>query len=172
MCATVDFGRRAVLGLQAAQDGAHALDDEALRERLGDVVVGAHLESEQLVDLLVLRGEEDDGHVGLLAHAAQQLHAVHARHLDIEDAEIGRILGQRLERGRAVAVGPDLVAFGLERHAERGQDVALVVDERDRALFFHVSIILAALSPNFALYGPKVDQLWHDHCGRGRLNRI
>ena len=44
---------------------------------------------------------------------------------------------KRLEGGGAVIVGAHLVAFRLERHAQRGEDVALVVDERDRALFFH-----------------------------------
>ncbi len=144
--------RLAVLGLQPAQDGAHALDDKALREGLGDVVVGPHLKAEQFVDLLVLGGEEDDRHVGLLAHAAQKLHAVHARHFDIEDSEIGRIFGQGLERGGAIAIGPHFVAFGLERHPERGQDVSLVIDQRDRALLFHVSMSLR--NP------PRVRALW------------
>ena len=48
------------------------------------------LRPNNLVDLLVLGGEEDHRHVGLLAQPAQQLHAVHARHLDVEDGEIGR----------------------------------------------------------------------------------
>ena len=128
----------AILGRHAAQNGLDALDDQALGERLGDIVVGAHLEAEQLVDLFVLGGEEDDRHRRLLAHAAQKLHAVHARHLDIEDAEIGRFFGQAFERGDAIAVGADLVALGFERHAQRRQDVAFVIDQRDRAFLFHL----------------------------------
>src|SRR5579883_2808330 len=49
----------------AAQQRADPLDEEALRERLLDVVVGAHPEAEQLVDLVILRGEKDDGHGAL-----------------------------------------------------------------------------------------------------------
>jgi hypothetical protein len=48
--------------LAAAQQGADALDQQALRERLLDVVVGAHAQAQHLVDLVVLRGEEDDRH--------------------------------------------------------------------------------------------------------------
>ena len=128
-----------ILGLEAPQHRLDALHHQALRERLGDVVVGAHLEAEQLVDLLVLGGEEDHRHVGLLAQAAQQLHAVHARHLDVEDRQVGGLLAQRLEGGGAVAIGAHLVALRLQRHAERGEDVALVVDQSDRAFLFHAT---------------------------------
>ena len=44
---------------EAAQNRLHALDQKALGERFADEIVGAHLEAEQLVDLLVLRGQED-----------------------------------------------------------------------------------------------------------------
>ena len=125
------------LGWKRRKHRLDALNHEALGERFGDVVVGAHLEAEQLVDLLVLGGEEDHRHVRLLAYAAKKLHPVHARHLDVEDAEIGGVLGQGFERRGAVIVGADLVSFRLERHAQRGEDVALVIDKRDRALFLH-----------------------------------
>ena len=52
--------RRGVLRRGAAQHRLHALDQEPLRERFADEVVGAHLEAEHFVDLLVLGGEEDD----------------------------------------------------------------------------------------------------------------
>ena len=41
-------------GLVAAQQGADALQQQALAERLGDVVVGAEAQAHQLVDFLVL----------------------------------------------------------------------------------------------------------------------
>ena len=131
-----------------------------MRERLVDVVVGAHLEAEQLVDLLVLGGQEDHGHVGLLAQPAQQLHAVHARHLDVEDGEVGGLLGQRLERGGARRVGAHLVAFRLQRHAERGQDIALVIDQNDRTFLFHGLGIPRPCPRSHALYGFAVHKLW------------
>ena len=43
-----------------AQDRPDARDQLARAERLGQVVVGAELEAEQLVELVVARGEHDD----------------------------------------------------------------------------------------------------------------
>ena len=82
-------GRLVALQLLAPQQGADALDQQALRERLGDVVVGAHAQAEHLVDLVVLGGQEDHGQLALLAQPAEQLHAVHARHLDVEHRQVG-----------------------------------------------------------------------------------
>ncbi len=98
---------------------------------LGPLVsaVGAHAQAQHLVDLLVLGGEEDHRELVRLADAVQELHAVHARHLDVEDAEIGRCLGEALQRRGAVVVGLDLEALGLEQHRHRGEDVAVVVDK-------------------------------------------
>ncbi len=73
----------------AAQHGLDALDQQALGKGLGDEVVGAHLEPEQLIDLFVLGGEKDHRDVRFLPQAAQQFHAVHARHLDVENGEVG-----------------------------------------------------------------------------------
>ena len=42
-----------------AQEGVDAGDQESLRERLFDVVVGSHAQAEQFVDLVVLRGQKD-----------------------------------------------------------------------------------------------------------------
>ena len=87
-------GAGAVARLRPAQHGLDPLDQKPLREGFADEIVGAHFEAEQLVDLLVLGGEEDHRQLGPLAEAAQQLHAVHARHLDIENGEVRRILGE------------------------------------------------------------------------------
>ena len=99
--------------LRAAKHGLDPLDEKALGERFADEVVGSHFEAEQFVDLLVLRGEEDHWQLGALAQAAQQLHAVHARHLDVEDGKIGRIFGQTVKGACAIIIGLGLVAFRL-----------------------------------------------------------
>ncbi len=101
--------------LAAAQQRADALDQQALRERLLDVVVGAHAQAQHLVDLVVLGGEEDHRHGALLPELAEQLHAVHARHLDVEDGEVGGMLGEPAQRLGAVGVGAHLETLGLER---------------------------------------------------------
>ena len=63
--------------------GADDFIRKPFSQRLLDEIDGAHLEPEQLVDLLVLGGEEDHRHVRLLAQSPKSLHAVHARHLDV-----------------------------------------------------------------------------------------
>ncbi len=117
--------------LAAPQEGADALDQQALREGLLDIVVGAHPEAEQLVDLVVLRGQEDDRHCRRLAQLGQELHAVHARHLDVEDGEIDGLGADRAQRLGAIGIAAHGEAFGLERDRYRGQDITVIVDQGD-----------------------------------------
>jgi hypothetical protein len=93
-------GGRHILRGEAAQHRLHALDEETLGEGFADEVVRAHLEAEELVDLLVLRGQEDHRQVRFLPRRPEQLHAVHARHLDVEDREVRR---RMLQPSRAEA---------------------------------------------------------------------
>ena len=69
--ASLSFCDAASFGLDATQDRLDALDEQSLRKRLPNEIVGAHLETEQFVDLLVLRGEEYDGKIGLLPQSPQ-----------------------------------------------------------------------------------------------------
>src|SRR6478752_3879818 len=46
----------------AAEQGPHARAELPDRERLGDVVVGAELEADDLVELVVAGGQHDDRH--------------------------------------------------------------------------------------------------------------
>ena len=65
--------------LAAAQLRAHAADQLADRERLGHVVVGADLEPDDLVDLGVLGGQQDDRHRAAGADVAADVEAAAAR---------------------------------------------------------------------------------------------
>ena len=67
----------------------------------------------------------------MLPQLGQQLQAVHLRHLDVEHREVDRPAQQILQRLHRVAVGPDHEALRLERHCDRGEQVLVVVDERD-----------------------------------------
>jgi len=102
-----------------------------LREGLPDVVVGPHAQPEQLVDLVVLGCQEYHRQVALLAQALQQFQPIHARHLDIEDGKIRRTGLKPIERRDPVRVSHNAIAFGLESNRDRGQDIAVVVDESD-----------------------------------------
>ena len=120
--------------LVAAQQGADALKQQALAERLLDVVVGAEAQAHQFVDFLVLRGEEDYRHGAAGAQPLQQFHPVHPRHLHVEHREIDRARGQALQCAFAVGVGADQIALLLQRHGDTGEDVAVVVDQRNGLL--------------------------------------
>ena len=98
------IGQVAVRAAQQRLDPAHQL---AQAERLGQVVVGAELEADDLVDLVVARGQDEDRHLGAgRAQAAQDLEPVDARQADVEHDEVGRLVRgdvQALLAGRATA---------------------------------------------------------------------
>jgi hypothetical protein len=106
--------RGAVPRSSATQYGLDPFDQQALRKRLTDELVGAHFQAEQFVDLLVLRGEKDHRQVRFLAQPAQRLYSVHAGHLDIEDHKVGQGSLETVERRDAISVGGNAVAFSLQ----------------------------------------------------------
>ena len=114
-----------------AQERADAFDQKALRERLFHVVIRAHAQAEDLVDLVILGREEDDGHRRFLAEPLKQVHAVHARHLDIENGHVGQFLVERIKGLLAVIIGFDLEALGLEVIAT---DVRIFLSSSTRAI--------------------------------------
>ncbi len=116
----------------AAQKRADALDQQALRERLLDIVVRPHAETQHLVDFLVLRGEEDHRHRRRLAEFEQHLHAVHARHLDVEHDEVRRLREDPREAFGAVVVHHHLEALRFESHRNRGENIPVVVHQCNR----------------------------------------
>ncbi len=98
--------------LAAAELGAHAADQLADRERLGDVVVGADLEADDLVHLGVLGGQEDDRNRAAGAHVAADVEAGLAGHHDVEDQEVEVDLALKLRVGVVAVLGHrDLEAF-------------------------------------------------------------
>src|SRR3954453_2123644 len=103
----------------------------AQRERLGDVVIGAELEPEDLVDLLGLRREHDDRHGAARPEAPADLEAVEPRHHHVEHDEVERRLAEARERLLPVRRLDDLVAVLAQGVAEERLDRLLVVDEQD-----------------------------------------
>ena len=101
------------LGAAAAQYGFDTLDQQTLRKRLTDELVGAHFQAEQFVDLLILRGEKDHRQVGFLAQPAQRLHSVHAGHLNIEDDKVGEGSLEAVECRDTIGVGCNAVPFSF-----------------------------------------------------------
>ena len=101
------------------------------RKRLGNVVVGAELERQHLIDLLVLRRQHDDRHRAELANFLARLDAVeHGQH-DVEHDEVGLLALRHRDRAAAVAGRDDGVAAALQIEPQRLQDRGLVVDDED-----------------------------------------
>src|SRR4249920_2519077 len=63
---------------------------------------------------------------------AEQLHAVHARHLDVEHGKINRLRAHAFESLGPVAVRAHRKTFRFERHRYGGQDVSVIVDKSNR----------------------------------------
>ena len=77
----------------APQQDPDPLEQQALGEWLGNVIVGAHAQAQHLIHLVILGGQKDHGKARILTQAAQQLHTVHPRHLDVEYGQIDRLSG-------------------------------------------------------------------------------
>ena len=113
---------------RVAQADQHAL----ARERLLDEVERAFLRRLHRGADRAVAGDDDDRQ--RVVHGAQpveHLDAVHARHLHVEQHEVGRLaLGERqpLLAGRGA---DELVAFVFERHPQRVADRRLVVYDQD-----------------------------------------
>ena len=81
------------LAVGAAQQGADAGDQLAQVVRLGEVVVGAHLEAEDLVHLVRLHGEHEDGlPQAELADLAAEVEPVAVGQAHVEDDELRGVI--------------------------------------------------------------------------------
>ncbi len=106
--------RRFALGeLLPAKDCADPSNQQPLGEGLGNIIVGPHRESQCLVELVVLRREENDGHGAEFADPPKQLHSVHVGHLDVEDAKVRWLVRKGFKGGRRIGIDTGHEAFGL-----------------------------------------------------------
>ena len=105
----------------------------AQAERLGDVVVGAELEPDDLVELGVLGREHDDRHAGLGPDDPADLDAGQLGEHQVEQDEVGLLGAEAGQRLAPVGRGDDPEALGLERVDERLAQRRLVVDDEDRS---------------------------------------
>ena len=131
--------------VHAAQHGLDARQHLAGAEGLGDVVVRAQFQAEQLVKLLALGGEHDDGQVGLLADLAADHEAVHLRHHDVQKHDVRPGFAHVVDGLLPVVGGDHLIAFAAKIGVERLVDVDVVVRHQypvSSPIFFHSSVLL------------------------------
>ena len=102
-------------------------------ERLGDIIVGAGLQPQDLVGIGIGRGQHDHRHRrALTAHLAADLAAVHVREADIENHDVDMALP---DRGQCLLARADDTRRELVvEHQLVGQRLGerrIIVDEQD-----------------------------------------
>ncbi len=112
-----------------AQDRLHAGGELAEAERLREVVVGADREPGDLVGLLGLGGEHQDRRPGHALDLLADLEPVHPRQHQVQDHEVGTMLGVEPDRPGSVARDEDREPLALEPGAHGLGDGFLVVDD-------------------------------------------
>ena len=114
----------------AAQQRAHAGQQLLALEGLDQIVVGPGVEPRHARLERVARGEDEDGHVALLAQPAADLHAVELGQAQVEHDRVGLEVVRLVERGLTVARDADLVALLVEGTAEHAGDIGVVLDNQ------------------------------------------
>ena len=110
-------------------------------ERLGDVLLYALLEREDLREVLRLAGEHDHGELGgrrIVPDLHQRHPAVDPRHHDVEHDDVHPLASEQLDALGAVLRAQHVHAVGLETQADH-LDYRLVIvdDEHADRLFSH-----------------------------------
>jgi hypothetical protein len=123
------------LGRRLLGTSQHGLDPGqqlARRERFGDVVVGAHLQAEDLVDLGVACGQHDDGRLGELPDTTTRLHPVDPWQVEIEQ---DRRHGSETQALHCLLTGEGVeesITVALEEGAQHVCNGVVVLDEQNR----------------------------------------
>ena len=92
-------GRRRAAALAAAQQRTHPRLQLGEPEGLGEVVVGAEVETDHAVELAGAGGDDQDAAVeAAVAGRAAHVEAVHVGQPEVEDHDVGRLVQQVLER--------------------------------------------------------------------------
>ena len=100
-------------------------------ERLGDVVVGADLEADHLVDRIAAAGDDDQPAAPVLAQLARDREAVLARQAEVEQHEGGRVGGHQRDQCATAVHLRDAVSVALQVAGQQLRDVDFVVEDGD-----------------------------------------
>ena len=120
------------LAVGAAQQRADARDEFAQVVGLGEVVVGAHLQAEDLVHLVRLHGEHEDGLTEAeLAHLAAEVEAGAVGQTDVEDDELRGVVAGEGDPASAGGLPVHLVALGADALDEGFAHRGVVLDHED-----------------------------------------
>ena len=111
-------------------------------EGLGDVVVGAPLESGDHIALLALGGEHHDRDLArprISLETTADLETVKAGEHQVEHHQIGRLAANSLEGLLAVDDPEDVVPVAGEVESHQFEEILLVIDHEDPRLIRHLT---------------------------------
>jgi hypothetical protein len=113
----------------------HGLDELPRLERLLEHVPGAEaprdLEGHPVVVRPAARDRDDREVAPGAANLAKELEAVHLRHVDVREHDVGRTRGERAKRLAPVGCLLDVVAFELQEVANRRAQLGIVLGDED-----------------------------------------
>jgi hypothetical protein len=101
---------------------------------LGDIVVRSHPKARQLVRLIDTPGQHEDRHGADGAQAAGDFEAIDARQVEVQDDQIGGMLGGELEGVKARGGLHGFEVIQLEVLSDQFADVGIVLDDHDPAV--------------------------------------
>ena len=118
-------------GVCAPQNGRDAGNQLAWAERLRQIVVGAHLESDDPVDFLAPCGQQNHRYLGCLADGAAKAEAVFPRHHDVEDDEIDACTAHDLSGRQGIGRRTGSITMFAQIAGKRLADVACVLHDQN-----------------------------------------
>ena len=127
------LGRRltrhaAISRLCPAQHGVDPRRQLTGRERLDDIVIGAHFEAGDPVHFVASASEKDDRNVTDAPQLLQQVPTILVTEHDVDQHQVGVRRSQRFGRGRDRL---DLVSVGCEEAGEQPAHFGVIFDDQD-----------------------------------------
>ncbi len=100
-------------------------------KRLGDVVISAQLQAQNLVGFFYPGREQDDGRSRLAVVDADELIAVHLRHHNVEQDQVGLLVARHVERFASVGCYDDAEALLGQVISHQRANTGFVIDDED-----------------------------------------
>ena len=100
-------------------------------ERLGEVVIRAHFQPDDAIDVLAARSQHDDGHLRFGADLAAQAEAVFARQHHVENQKIDAMIGHRPDHFASVGRRRHVAGVGTQVFCDQRPRFAVVFNDKD-----------------------------------------
>ena len=126
--------------VDAAQHRANPRDQFRHAEGLGHVIVRAQFQADDFIGFLDSGGQHDHRRAALFAKVAHEFEAVHLRHHDVQQHQIGLLVAGDKQRLAPVVGGDGAKAIFAEIIGDHALHTDFVIDDQDR---FHGCISFA-----------------------------